>query len=157
MIIRGLDLTRRAVLTIRYMIPPGANVFDESITIAPKLSSAKPATLRWRGRIVPEFEFQPASLLFNLTTGESKQSRLLTYRFAREEFKAIQPRKLSEHVNLEEITASEGVRRYRVTYSPTAGSSENVSDLNFVIGEDDRLVTVPITIIGPRPGGANPK
>ncbi len=78
--VRGLDLRKRHELTISYSVPPGSMFFDETITIAPTATGARLATVRLRGRVVPDAEVRPDRLVLHCREPGSTITRVLEYR-----------------------------------------------------------------------------
>jgi hypothetical protein len=146
--VRGLDVTKRKEMTIRYAIPEGAETFDETITITPARSDAKPATIRLHGRVVPDFEMHPNRVVVTETSEGATASRVLTYQFRDPEFRDCRVVETPKGVTVAEISVPlKNSRRFRVTCELPEQAGAQDGTLVFQVGNRIDSIRVPVSMI----------
>jgi hypothetical protein len=147
-LVRGLDVRKRHLLTINYTVPPKANVFDETITITPTHVPAKPAKVRLRGRVLPNFEFKLDQVLVYDARPGATASRVLVYHYHRPQFRDLRPIAAPEGVTVVETgDSAEGTRRFRVTCRLPERSGRKDQRVVFQVGRAGETIEVPISMV----------
>lgn len=145
LVIGDAVLHKRHELMVIYRPEPSRKEFNETITVVPDNSRAKPVTVRLWGELQPRFECQPESLTYHAWTGET-QTRVIYYRAYDPSCNKVAVVRAPSWVTVACTPTKDGVTKMTVVFtSNEPGKHSGKIVINVGDGQDE--LSVPVTAI----------